>query len=347
LEGVSVPITKDNMAGLLRLCEEFPFGALAERLSQFRESDDLTEEGMLKDLEARKRFMALEERMQERDYEIAALRTELSRQSRVQESASEGLLGRVTRLEAEVSGSHTPPALPHSIVPEQQSPPSIVPPASVAPAVSASPLAIPPSGSVPQAVVPVASAPAPTSAASAVVPPRSGWNSTVVPDFPTLFGDFKKKQFTLLCRGSRNGFGCWDFHSRCDGHPNTLTVILDTKGNIFGGFTPVEWESGCRSKADPSLKTFLFTLKNPHNAPARRFGLKAAQAGAAIWCNTEWGPSFGYDIHVSNNCNANTNSYTYMFGVSYINDTGSDKNRFFTGSQSFQVREIEVFEVSD
>jgi hypothetical protein len=41
-----------------------------------------------------------------------------------------------------------------------------------------------------------------------------------------------------------DAFRANQFHRRCDGHANTLTVILDTKGNIFGGFTPVEWESG-------------------------------------------------------------------------------------------------------
>jgi hypothetical protein len=45
MEGASVAITKDNMGGLSRLCDEFHFGALAERLSHFRESDDFTEVG--------------------------------------------------------------------------------------------------------------------------------------------------------------------------------------------------------------------------------------------------------------------------------------------------------------
>jgi hypothetical protein len=119
LEGASVPITNDNIGGLTRLCEEFHFGALAERLSQFRESDDFKEDGMLKDLEARKRLLALEERMEQRDCEIASLRIELSRHLRAQESTSEALLGRTL---------HTPPALPHPTVSRQKSPPpSIVP----------------------------------------------------------------------------------------------------------------------------------------------------------------------------------------------------------------------------
>jgi hypothetical protein len=343
LEEALVPITNDNMGGLSRLCEEFHFGALAERLSQFRESDDFKDDGTLKDFEVRKRLSALEERMQQHNCEIAALQTELLQHLRVHESSSEALFGRVAHLEAS--------CLSHSTVSTEQSPPaSIVPSPSMAPAAPAFPLATPPSGSVLQAVVPIASAPAPTSPA-----PPSGWNSTIVPDLPDLFVDFKEKQFTLLWRGSRDGFGASDFHNRCNGHPNTLTAILDTRGNIFGGFTPLEWESSKKRwlrdnepffKADPSLKSFLFTLKNPHNIPARRFALKAERKDRAISCNSECGPGF-WDIGVRDNCNANTDSYTQLFGIVYTNDTGLDAKTVFTGSKEFQVKEIEVFEVTE
>jgi flagellar biosynthesis chaperone FliJ len=181
------------------------------------------------------------------------------------EKKAEAYLGRVGQLEAELLALRSAP-VPAETKPAATAPtfpPSIVPPASVAPAAPTSPLATSPPGSVPQAVVSIASAPAPTSPPSAVAPPPSGWNSelvgesrsaidnlrralkevrelaepsgwnsAIVPDFPKLFADFKTKQFTLLWRGSRDGFGSKAFHSRCDGHPNTLTVISDTNGNI-------------------------------------------------------------------------------------------------------------------
>jgi hypothetical protein len=71
----------------------------------------------------------------------------------------------------------------------------------------------------------------------------AGFASLIVADFPALFAEFRGKRFTLLWRGSRDGFGARDFRRRCDGHAPTLTLIQDTKRNIFGGFTPVEWES--------------------------------------------------------------------------------------------------------
>jgi hypothetical protein len=108
----------------------------------------------------------------------------------------------------------------------------------------------------------------------------------------------------------------------------------------------VEWESQDKYKADPSLKSFLFTLKNPHNFPARRFALKAENKGEAIRCDSLWGPYFR-DIHVAHNCNANTDSVTWRFGSAYTNDTGLNGMTFFTGSDNFIVKEIEVFEITD
>jgi hypothetical protein len=79
----------------------------------------------------------------------------------------------------------------------------------------------------------------------------------IVADFPALFAEFGGKRFALLWRRSRDGISARDFHGRCDGHAPTLTLIEDTKGNIFGSFTPVEWVSHSWVKPDPSLKSFF------------------------------------------------------------------------------------------
>jgi hypothetical protein len=98
-------------------------------------------------------------------------------------------------------------------------------------------------------------------------------------------------------------------------------------------------------KADNSQKSFLFTLKNPRNISARRFALKAERKHLAICCSSTWGPYF-CGIAVSDNCNANTNSSTWV-GTSYTNDTGLDREVIFGGSEYFQVEEIEVFEITN
>jgi hypothetical protein len=98
-----------------------------------------------------------------------------------------------------------------------------------------------------------------------------------------IFPEFRNKGFSLLWRGFQDGFSAFEFHRQCDHHLNTLTVILDTDGNVFGGFVAIGWESRRPNsildasnywKEDESVKSFLFSLKNPEGRPAKRFPLK-------------------------------------------------------------------------
>jgi hypothetical protein len=112
----------------------------------------------------------------------------------------------------------------------------------------------------------------------------------------------------------------------------------------------VAWESRIGGydeccKADPSLASFVFTLKNPHGFPARKFALKAEEKGRAIRCVFSCCPLFR-DIFVFDDCNANARSDSNL-GISYTNDTSLRGKTVLTGSCKFTVKEIEVFEVAD
>jgi TolA-binding protein len=124
LEGTAVKVTNKNFRALSLLCEEFRFRDLSVSLSRFRESGDYKEDLLL--------LSMLEEQMQQRDREIAALQADLSRQSHLVENlenalrevrelaegaqqkaaSTEAQLGRVGRLEAEVSALRTAPVVP-------------------------------------------------------------------------------------------------------------------------------------------------------------------------------------------------------------------------------------------
>jgi hypothetical protein len=174
-------------------------------------------------------------------------------------------------------------------------------------------------------------------------------DSVIINDFPSIFDDLRKSQFHLLWRATRDGFSSRDFHGHCDGHPNTLTIVLDSKGHIFGGYTTQAWESRTRDpyKADASGSSFLFTLHNPLKSPARKFRLKSDQKKSAIACEYSWGPTFGEgDLFISSNANSQEYSYTRYFGDTYENPTGFPGSNFFTGRTHFTAADIEVFEVS-
>jgi hypothetical protein len=171
-------------------------------------------------------------------------------------------------------------------------------------------------------------------------------DSQIVSDFPSIFDEFCRKHFVLLWRGSRDGFGARDFHQRCDGHANTLTLILDTDGNVFGGFTPLAWESrisnshtednDVRYKCDESLQSFVYTLENIHDIPARKFSLKDERKRYAICCDARYGPIFPGGFLVDNYSDNRYSNFTSDFGKTYLNDTGLDGETFFTGSYNLR-----------
>jgi hypothetical protein len=168
-------------------------------------------------------------------------------------------------------------------------------------------------------------------------------DSNIICSIPNIFSVLGDKKFQLLYRGSRDGFGAATFHSRCDGHANTVTLISSANHCIFGGYTPVAWSSRCNYASDPTLKSFLFTIKNPHNLPARIF--KQKSEAYAIYDTSSYGPTFGngFDIVVYDKCqSANCRA---RLGTGYANDSGISEYLVFTGERNFTVEEIEVFEV--
>jgi hypothetical protein len=169
-------------------------------------------------------------------------------------------------------------------------------------------------------------------------------DSTIVRGIPGILSVLRVKQFRLLYRGSRDGFGAGDFHSLCNGHQNTVTLISSTNHCIFGGYTPLAWGSESGWVSDPSLKSFVFTIKNPHNLPARIFKQKAETC--AIYDHNSYGPVFGDNctLRVSDDCRSSNGGYS-KFGSCYPNDTGIADDAVLAGARNFAVEEIEVFEV--
>jgi hypothetical protein len=121
-------------------------------------------------------------------------------------------------------------------------------------------------------------------------------------------------------------------------------LISSTGGWIFGGYTPLAWSSRGSYVADPSLTSFLFTIKNPHDLEAQIF--KQKQEGQAIYDNGSCGPGFGCgtDIAIWDRCHSSDGSWSNLGGT-YTNDTGIAGKQVFTGSYNFTVEEIEVFQV--
>ena len=153
-----------------------------------------------------------------------------------------------------------------------------------------------------------------------------------------------------MYRATRDGFRPCDFHSKCDGHSNTLTILkANGSGFIFGAFTTAKWESCKRPgkmKSDPNA--FIFSLTNKDNT-LLKMKVDPRRHETAIYCHSSIGPSFGggCDILIANNSNTAMNSYSKL-GYSYSHPQyaqgTNEAHRFLSGSHKFQLDEIEVYQ---
>jgi hypothetical protein len=162
-----------------------------------------------------------------------------------------------------------------------------------------------------------------------------------------------KNKWTLLYRGTRDGFGAANFHSKCDNQNNTLTILKSKETSyIFGGFTSITWDGSNRYKSNPNA--FLFSLTNKDNQPSKMRQINTTQS---IFCNSGYGPTFGsgYDICICNNANTTAGSrsnlgHSYqlaqgprIFFGSYEHPQPSQGASYLAGSEQFQLSEIEVY----
>jgi hypothetical protein len=183
--------------------------------------------------------------------------------------------------------------------------------------------------------------------------PTKQIDSSIISSIPSLLDEFNEKQYELLYRGSRDGFESVTKHRLVDGHSHTLTLIETTRGYIFGCYIVCCNDSSNSWKTDDSLKSFIFTLKNPHKLSPHKFPLKADRKQYAMHCHSSdrlmwigWSGS----IVIYDNCNINTKSCTGYWDTdqsSYANDTGLDGNTLFAGEKNFTVKELEIFELID
>ena len=78
-------------------------------------------------------------------------------------------------------------------------------------------------------------------------------------DYIKKFG--KAPKLKLIFRGSFHGFKGKNFHSCCDNKGPTLTLVKTEKGEIFGAFTDIPWQSHGEYK-NGNCNTFIFSLKD-------------------------------------------------------------------------------------
>lgn len=154
-------------------------------------------------------------------------------------------------------------------------------------------------------------------------------------------------KWTLIYSGKQDGFSASSFHARCDNQGDTLVVVLTDHGCIFGGFSRAKWDSSNQYKTDKDA--FVFSLVNKEKKP-QRFNIASGREQYAIYCNPQYGPTFGggHDFFIASNCDTSDSGCNSNLGHCYRNErapigTVERARSLLGGGATFKVEEIEVF----
>ena len=145
-------------------------------------------------------------------------------------------------------------------------------------------------------------------------------------------------KFNLLFSTNKDGDSSSTFHYYCDGIFPTVTVVLDTSGRRFGGYSTQNW---CQSTVGSSYArapdSFIFNLSNKQKYDLIQFNT------SAVYRYNSYGPTFGggHDLCLASSCRSNTSSYCNK--SSY--NTGNNNLLGNSSSTSFQVSYYEVYQV--
>ena len=126
------------------------------------------------------------------------------------------------------------------------------------------------------------------------------------------------------------------FHSKCDDHSPTITLIKTDQGLRFGGYTTKTWNCDMECKKDDDAFLFSLDFRKKYNI---KKGIECA-----IYCNREYGPTFGegFDLCLCDNYMGVNGSYS-NFPTSY--GKGNPTNELTGKNPNFKIADVEVYQV--
>ena len=159
---------------------------------------------------------------------------------------------------------------------------------------------------------------------------------------------------SLLYDYNKDGQTAKDFHTKCDNHINTFSIIeTEYNGHIFGGFLSSKLQI-CDKRRISDDKSFLcvvrscFKGESEESAPAI-FKIKPNHAASAYYNSPLWGPAYGTHMRLNSQLKGKCGHRTIAWY-----DGGLYGNRLCGGNQyskklhsfPFKVNDMNVFRIN-
>ncbi|KAL3875141.1 hypothetical protein ACJMK2_038069 [Sinanodonta woodiana] len=157
----------------------------------------------------------------------------------------------------------------------------------------------------------------------------------------------ESKVFELIYSINRDGCNPAVFHQLCNNKGPTVTVLYNTDGSVFGGYTSIPWRSSNGYQVD--YKAFLFRLRFIGQPKYTKFPAKGGNN--AIYDHTTFGPFFGagHDLGTFNTTlNKSGNYFTFTHGLT-INNSYDFRNVLVQeiNNGHTKIEELQVYKVTD
>ena len=145
--------------------------------------------------------------------------------------------------------------------------------------------------------------------------------------------DTNKIKYELIYKMSKNGSRPEDFHKCCDNKGATMTLIETKSKHIFGGFTPLSWNSNKQSLKDIKKETFIFSLNL-----MKKYNMLNIDKSPIV-CYKEHGPSFGNGTFMDN-----SQYYRTVFDIDFYKSLSQGTISAFESSNFFEFMKLELTE---
>jgi hypothetical protein len=151
-----------------------------------------------------------------------------------------------------------------------------------------------------------------------------------------------RHKYTLLYKISRDGCNATTFHTNCNNKGATVTVLYNSNGSIYGGYTSLSWMNTGAYGIDN--KAFLFRLYQ--DGTFKPVQCPAAGGTNAIYDVANYGPTFGaHDLNAFTGTVAHDGTCFPLnggttFGTSYTMK-GENVNTICNGN--LKVTDLEVY----
>ncbi|CAD8177419.1 unnamed protein product [Paramecium octaurelia] len=146
------------------------------------------------------------------------------------------------------------------------------------------------------------------------------------------------KSSTLIFQGTKNGLNGESFWKEVNNKDNLLMILQSKRDYIFGAYTPCKWVSNLYYVQDDTLSSFIFSQTHSQIYPL-------AYTKNAIYCNSNYGPTFGegFDFYI----NGNFSDGYCKLGHSYQFDqykNGTEDPHLF-GQNKPEIKECEIYQI--